>query len=141
MDFEDFFLSFIEQVKKGDIENIIPLLIINELIDVDDLLDMPNYWLKENCDVIAEGDGFQIYQETKGKRRMFVEDISNPSEPYPIQVKCHIVAKEEVLLDVYDEFDIDVEKHEADYCAELFNSTHLNMDGKTVTTCAWFVVD
>ena len=45
MDFEDFLLSFIEQVQPGDIDKIVPLLILNQLICADDLLDMPNDWL------------------------------------------------------------------------------------------------
>lgn len=141
MDFEDFLLSFIEQVQPGDIDKIVPLLILNQLICADDLLDMPNDWLKENCDVIAEGDTFQILQEKKGKRRMFVDEFENPYEPYPLQVQCHIIAKEEIPIDDYGDFDVDPKKHEADYCAELSNSAHMNMDGQTVITYAWFSVD
>lgn len=141
MDFEDFLLSFIEQVQPGDIEKIVPLLILNDLICADDLLDMPNDWLQENCDVIAEGETFQILQEKNGKHRMFVDDWDNPPEPYALQVKCHIVAKEEIPVDEYGDFEVDPQKHGADYCAELSNSAHLNMDGQTVITYAWFVTD
>lgn len=141
MDFEDFLLSFIEQVQAGDIEDIIPLLILNQLVVSDDLLDAPNEWLKKHCEVIAEGDTFQILQEKKGKRRMFVDDFDDPATPYPIEVQCHIVAKEEIPIDDYGDFEVDTQKHGADYCAELSNSAHLNMDGQTVITYAWFVTD
>lgn len=142
MDFEDFLLSFISQVQTDDIDNIIPLLIINDVISADDLLDMPNEWLKKNCDVIAEGDTFQVLQEKKGKRRMFVDDCEySYGEPYPITVQCHIIAKEEIPVDEFGDYEIDAGKHNGDFCAELLNSTHMNMDGKTVVTYAWFAID
>ena len=140
MDFEDFFLSFIEQVKTEDIEDIVSLLILHELVTCDDLLDLPNEWLNKHCEVIAEGETFQIFQEKKGKHRMFVDDFDNPYEPYPIAVQCDIVAKEEIPIDEFGDFEVDPKKYNADLCAEIMNSAHLNGEGKTVITYAWFVI-
>lgn len=138
MNFEEFFLSFVEQTQGEDIENIIPLLLINGLIDPDDMLNLPDKWLQVNCDVIAHGDHFEILQEKKGKRRIFVDDYDDPTAPFPICAECSLVAKEEVVIDEYDDFDKDPDKYKADYCAEIINSSHMNMDGKSVLTCAWF---
>lgn len=143
MDFEDFLLSFIKHVKPDDVHDILPLLLVNNVIDEDDILDAPSDWLQKNCDVIAEGEGFSVFKERKtkdGKNRLFIigeeDDVM-----YCLQQTFRIIATEEVPVGEYGEISVNPDAHSAPYSEILLNSQHMNMDGDTVVTYAWFDID
>lgn len=133
MNFEEYLISFLKQVNAEDIEDIIPLLIINGYVSATDYLDLPNEYLSRHCDVIVEAENFQVVKEKNGKR-YFVEDYEGIYEPL---TQVELLGTRDIPSTDFNEIALD-EFEGALFCGEIIDSTQVNEDGEIIITVGWF---